>query len=374
LSVIIGHSILAAMKALSPIVIKHIPWLLVPVGIALAVALESCYLPAQAARFLAIQWSARSFDSVNRSADDATKAFLSRVDDIRGYATDELGLRKTGNYTKYVALDRDWLAFVVSACADDSFARHDWSYPFLGALPYRGFYAEKDARGEAKKLKAKGLDVLVRKVDAFSTLGYFRDPLFSFMEGYSEGELAETIIHESAHATLFLGKDSGFNEEFATFVGRQGALSYLQSRFGSGSPQAKAYVSSRRDGTAFAAYLKETARLLEAQYARVDLDRAGKLAAKASIVAERAAEFRASPAGSFESEGYRNFDMSGLDNAWLDLYRLYEEDLTPYSRWFENRSGGDMPRFIADMKALSKKGPGTESMKARLADGSEHAD
>jgi predicted aminopeptidase len=86
-------------------------------------------------------------------------------------------------------------------------------------MPYQGFYERNDAEAEAKRLKALGYDVIVRKVDNFSTLGFFKDPVYSFLTSYSPGEIANLIIHEQAHATLFVKGQSDFNEEFATFVG-----------------------------------------------------------------------------------------------------------------------------------------------------------
>jgi predicted aminopeptidase len=128
--------------------------------------------------------------------------FARRVKDIRRFAMEDLGLRETSSYTKYVDIDRDYLAAVVSASARDSFTRHEWWFPIVGSVPYKGFFNIKDARKEQEKLRKRDLDVWIRGVDAFSTLGWFSDPLYSYMRNYSVYRLADLIIHESLHTTM----------------------------------------------------------------------------------------------------------------------------------------------------------------------------
>ncbi|MDR3341903.1 MAG: aminopeptidase, partial [Treponema sp.] len=148
------------------------------------------------------------------------RRFVEQVLDIRRFAITALGLRESANYTRYVALDRDYLAAVVSAAAQDSFSRYEWWFPVVGKVPYKGFFDPKDARKEAEKLKKKDLDVWIRGVDAFSTLGWFSDPLYSYMRHYPVHQLADLIIHEQLHATVYLKGQSQFDEELAEFVGR----------------------------------------------------------------------------------------------------------------------------------------------------------
>jgi len=245
------------------------------------------------------------------------------------------------------------VADVVSACADDSFERHYWRYPVLGAMPYKGFYDKSDADAEAARLKASGLDVIVRRVDAFSSLGFFKDPLYSFMAEYDEDELAELILHESAHATLFVKGADQFNEEFATFVGRKGAELYLTERYGKDSEALAARRARAADGAAFVEFLKGSARLLDEVYVDATKSQDEKLALKAAILSERAAVFRVEAGSVFHDEGYRRFDMGAVNNAYIDLYRLYEEDLGLYERWFVSVASGSLPDFVATLVALA---------------------
>lgn len=341
----------------------------------------SCWYVKQPYRFLAER--ARAVPVSKLAADPGSSAeligFLSRIEDVREYTVERLGMRPTGNYTKYVALDKDYVADVVSACASDSFERHLWRYPFVGALPYKGFYDRKDAEREAARLKKAGLDVILRGVDAFSSLGYFKDPLYSFMADYDVDVIAEIVFHESAHATLFVKGAEQFNEEFATFVGRKAAELYVADRFGPDSAEAKARRTRAADSAAFTAFLQGTAALLEAAYAEARLARAPGsdavsgvgpdagsgagtggsaerpvLKEKARIIAERAAEFSRIAPSAFSDPAYSSFDMGSINNAYIDLYRLYEEDLGLYERWFAERAGGSLPEFVSSLSMLAK--------------------
>lgn len=325
------------------------------VSVALASLLSSCWYAKQAAHFLAERASAVPVERVasNPGTPPETVAMLETVDRVRRFAVDRVGLSPTRNYTRYVALDRDYVADVVSACAADSFERYRWRYPVLGELPYKGFYDKADANREAKRLKEAGLDVIVRQVEAFSSLGYFKDPLYSFMVGSDEDELAELVIHESAHATLFVKGADQFNEGFATFVGRRGAELYLDERYGPDSTQAARRRARMADGRAFVGFIRGTAALLEEAYADESVGRDARLERKAAVIAERASLFAAERERLFDGEAYRRFDMSTINNAYIDLYRLYEDDLSLFDAWFDRVAGGSLPVFVSALSALA---------------------
>jgi len=323
--------------------------------ILLALSLSSCWYAKQASYFLLERARAQPVDKVRSGPDvsDASLTLFETADRVRDFSITSIGLAPTKNYTRYVTLDKDYVADVVSACASDSFERHYWRYPVLGNLPYKGFYEKKDAQKEATKLKKSGLDVIVRPVEAFSSLGYFTDPLYSFMVEYSEDVIAELIIHESAHATLFIKGAEQFNEEFATFVGRKGAERYLEERYGPQSDQLASRRARNSDGESFIAFLKETASLLDAVYLDAYMTKEAKLTEKASILSLRAAAYKAVAETRFASESYRSFDMAAINNAFIDMYRLYEEDLALYEDWLTRVAGDSLPQFIMTLKELS---------------------
>jgi predicted aminopeptidase len=264
-----------------------------------------------------------------------------------------LGLAATKNYTKYVQLDRDYLAAVVSASAADSFERHEWWFPVVGKVPYKGFFIVDDARTEAAKLEKRGLDVWVRGVDAFSTLGWFSDPLYSFMRDYSVDSLAELIIHESLHATLFLNGHSQFNEELAAFVGEEGARLYMDKNFRPGSPEIQMMSDTQTDSAVFIAFIQGLIAELEALYAR-GLDREEALRQKEALIAAAQERFAREYEQLFKSDNYRGFADMRINNAYLELYRLYYSG-GDYLRDLYERSGGDLPAFIAAAKKLARE-------------------
>jgi predicted aminopeptidase len=258
-----------------------------------------------------------------KAADADTLAFVNRVTDIRRFAMEELGLKESKNYTRYVEIDRDYLAAVVSACAADSFTRREWTFPVVGTVPYKGFFDPKDAGKEAAKLKAEGLDVWIRGVDAFSTLGWFKDPLYSYMKNYSDYQLADLVIHELLHATVFVRGQVQFNEQLAEFVGSGGARLYIESRFGKDSEEYKAIGGNTTDAAAYRAFLRELSAELEAVYGNKSLNRSKKLAQKEQIIKAAQERFAAEYDKRFQSQDYRSFSTLPVNNAYLDLYRLY---------------------------------------------------
>ena len=270
-----------------------------------------------------------------KGKDSEEAAFVKLVLDIRCFAMEELGLRASKNYTRYVELDRDYLAAVVSACAADSFTRHEWTFPVVGTVPYKGFFNPKDAQKEAAKLKSAGLDIWIRPVDAFSTLGWFKDPLYSYMKNYSVYQLADLIIHELFHATAFIKGRVEFNEQLAEFVGTHGARLYIENRYGTDSPEYLSINDGADDYRAFREFLSELRNELEILYSRNDLNREEKINQKESIIKAAQERFETEYESRFQSDRFRNFPNIPVNNAYLDLYRLYHEEDNFFSDLFD---------------------------------------
>jgi predicted aminopeptidase len=161
------------------------------------------------------------------------------------------GLKPTSNYTNYVKLDRTAAVWVVSACEKLKFQPKQWDFPIVGSFPYLGFFDRNDAMNYAQELKKDGWDVDFRGASAYSTLGWFKDPILSTMlstistqdpaTDTALGDLANIVIHESVHATLYLQGQSYFNESLASFVADQLTFTYLSERRGKASVELKAY-------------------------------------------------------------------------------------------------------------------------------------
>ena len=212
-----------------------------------------------------------------------TRDFLLRVTEIKSFAVETIGLTNNGNYTRYKEIARDHLVDVVQACDALSFTPYLWGYPFLGKLPYRGYYERADADGEAARLKKEGYDVIVRPVDAFSTLGFTKDPVYSFMRKYSPFQIASLIIHEQTHATLFVKDQPDFNEELANFVGDEGAFEWLRTKYGEDSPFYHDALDEYADSQTFVGLLQGLSTELKGLYGE-DISREEKLAGKKRII------------------------------------------------------------------------------------------
>jgi predicted aminopeptidase len=159
--------------------------------------------------------------------DPALRARLELVLAVRAFATDTLGLRVGDSYATYAEVDGRAQVWVLSAARRDRLESHTWWYPIVGRVPYRGFFSSPEAEAAGRDLARDDLDVDVRPAVAFSTLGWFADPLLSTTATAPPVELAETVIHELFHATLWVKGATAFNESAATFVGHRGAAAFF---------------------------------------------------------------------------------------------------------------------------------------------------
>ncbi len=332
--------------------------------------LSGCYVLRQGTHLFSYELRARDIERV--LADPATtpevRRLLELVREVRRFGIEEIGLSEDRNYTTYVSIDKDHLVDVVSATADDSFRRHTWWFPIVGRVPYKGFYDPRDAERLAAKLRNRSLDVITRPVDAFSTLGFFRDPVYSFMKSYPVFEVASLVLHEETHATVYLKNQAQFNEELASFVGNEGALLYMRKRCGEDSELYRKTLLEQHDDRAFTDYLKDIRARLETVYAS-DLDRAEKLAAKQRILDEERDSFARDYSERFRTDRYRGFSRARINNAYLDLYATYTEDLGVFERLYE-KDGRDLRLMMEQMRQLKDvEGDAKEHIRTRLLEG-----
>ena len=175
-----------------------------------------------------LMWSRQPVIEVVTTAQPDLQQRLQTAIAIRQFAITDLGLPDNKSYSTYVELDRDAVVWNVVATAPFSLQAKQWCYPVIGCASYRGYFKQVNAQGYAEKLQAQGLDVAVVGATAYSTLGWFSDPLTSLMLRSDDAGIAELLFHELAHQQLYIKGNSRFNEAFATTVGEQGTVHWLQ--------------------------------------------------------------------------------------------------------------------------------------------------
>jgi predicted aminopeptidase len=221
-------------------------------------------------------------------------------------------------------------------------------------MPYKGFFNIEGARKEKAKLEKKDLDVWVRGVDAFSTLGWFKDPLYSYMQDYSAAKLADLIIHELFHATVFIKGQVEFNEELAEFIGSEGARLFIAVRFTEDSDEYRQMINSAEDSQNYVEFIQGLIAELDILYSS-KISREEKLAEKEKIIKAAKERFNAEYDSRFSGGNYKGFSELPVNNAYLDLFRLYHTEDNFYQELYE-RSGRNLPVFIAASKTITKKG------------------
>lgn len=314
------------------------PALLLLIG--LASASDAWYLLEQYVGFYNTVVAAEDIERVRARGDldSATEKLFDRVHEIREFAYNQLGLRRSTNFTRYTELDRNHLVSVVSAVESDSLRRHMWNYPILGPLFYRGFYDEDRARREAARLEARGYDVHIRRVNAFSSLGYFSDPVYSFMAGYDDYRLANLIIHEEVHANIWINGQNVYNEEIATFLGDEGAAHFIAHKYGKDSDEYRAIAAGRADREAYREWIRGVYAELGEAY-RTLRTREERLAAKERIFADARARLSGQYDELFVTERYRHLAEAPLNNAVIDAGYSYAGDLSLYYDLYEELAG-----------------------------------
>ncbi len=315
----------------------------------------NCYLFKQGIYLINYNSKAESIDTLLKdpSTNSELTKFLMLVKEIRKYAIDSIGLNNNTNYSRYVKINRDYLVDVLSACDAVSFNQYQWCFPFFGCVPYKGFFERKDAEREAKKLSNQGKDVNIDEVDAFSTLGFFSDPVYSFMRSYSEYSLASVIIHEQTHAAIFIKNQISFNEETATFVGNQGAINFIKQKYGDGSEQYKNIFLSQMDHDTYLSSLRNLYKDLKQIYESKIYTKDHKLGLKDEVIKKYKENIRNNYDSLFKTQGYRQIDKIKINNAFLSVRMTYSQNIELFNKLYAKKSN-NLKATLAFLKQLKK--------------------
>lgn len=308
----------------------------------------------------------------NPRTDPVVRRKLQLVLAARQYAKDSIGLKTEESFTTYSKLDRDTLVLVLSAAYRDKLVPYTWWFPIVGRVPYKGFFDFDDAKEAAKRLYDDGFDVALRPSAAFSTLGWFNDPLTSTTLSRDSIELVNTVIHEVTHNTFYAPGKAVFNESFASFVGARGAAAFFRLH---GHPDAAARADAEwEDDKVLGDFWTRLSRSLDSAYSEHPDSRGARIAARDTIY-ERARRTLVSDIGPrLRTIGPGYVQRVPLDNASLLARRVYAQDLDLFDQVY-SREGRDLRRTIARVIALAKSSPDDpyEALRRWTAGGSPSA-
>lgn len=303
---------------------------------------------------------ARPIDEVVASTQDVRLAErLKRASEIRAFASRELKLPENASYTRYTDLGRPFVVWNVFATSALSLIPRQWCFPVAGCVNYRGYFNESEAKSEAARLAAAGDDVYIGGVPAYSTLGWFDDPVLSSFIRYPDTALARLVFHELAHQVVYVKDDTEFNESFATAVEEAGVARWIAHQ--ASKPQHAALVAEQARGDRLRAEFRRLIREAKPKLAVVyesSSSEAEKLAHKATVMREMRDAYDQAKAGeaglaAFD-RWFAGYEGKGVNNASLVAVGLYDGKL-PAFRALLAEVGGDLPAFYARARVLAAK-------------------
>jgi len=274
---------------------------------------------------------------------------LDLIADVKAYGK-EIGLKSTDNY-ETIAAEWDRTIWNISACQPLSLTPKTWSFPIVGRVPYLGFFRRSDAQKWRTRLEGQGHEVYVRTAGAYSTLGWFRDPVLMPMLKWKDHRLAETVLHELAHATLWIKGSVKFNESFASFFGDEAAMQYMAARHGPDSDQVTRAAREAEDFARWRAVLRGLYQDLDALYsdpARSDEDKLQEKERLFGTLSDRVLTSQMHDPDRFQ----RAAEGGTWNNARMMQYRTYNHNRDRFQALLDE-SDGDLLQFIARIHAIT---------------------
>jgi len=284
----------------------------------------------------------------NSGVDPVAKEKIRFIQEVKRYGEERLGLTRTKSYSKYFEVKGPVLR-IITASEKDCLQPYRWDFPITGKVPYKGFFSEKDVLEEKRCLEMKGYDTFVQQAGAYSTLGWLKDPIFSSMLRWDKVTLADLILHEMTHATVYFKGQTDLNEQIATFVGNQGAIDFLTETYGGGSKEVIEAVHCQEDDLIFSRWINQACQQLSDFYAK-EIPKDEKLREREVLFRRLKEDFKETMT-SFETESYKNFENVEINNAVFLAYHRYIRRLDDFQalyRYF----GADLKRMIGFFKEI----------------------
>ncbi len=289
----------------------------------------------------------------DESRDAKLRERLRMVKLARRFAVDQLALPDNQSYSQFTALDRPYVLWNVLATPELSLKAVESCFPIAGCLAYRGYYQKQDALKQVVALRDQGYDADWVGVPAYSTLGWFDDPLLSSMMHWGDDALIATLFHELAHQQLFVRNDTAFNESFASFVEQEGLRQFLAAQ-GRSDAAARLRRKQRRQ---FAALVLDARHRLSEGLDNPQMSKAEKRDFKQEVFRQLRGDYLRWRDQQWNgSTRYDFWFERPLNNARLLPFELYDGWVESFERLFQD-SGHQWPRFHAAAKALGKRSP-----------------
>lgn len=269
--------------------------------------------------------------------------------ELRHFMKNELGLNTDDNYSRYVHLDRKYVSYAVNAAPKNKLKAHQWSFPIIGKVPYKAYFRKEKAKAEEDRLKEQGLDTHLRGVSAYSTLGWFEDPLLSSMLRMKEHHYVNTLIHETVHANLYISSQSKFNERVASFLGQLGAEAYYQKM--NRADELKKIVSDEtHDELVFSEFISKETKALR-QWYKDNKDNPNILKDREVQFEALKNRFKKNTLPKMKTKNYTWLPERKLNNAFLLLLELYNSDFSDFEA-VANKQGRDFKKVFNILKTL----------------------
>jgi len=273
---------------------------------------------------------------------------------VREYARDVLQLRVGGSYASFSYVDRPELSYILTAAPKTELEPYTWWFLIVGRIPYKGYFSKEAAEAAAAELQAEGYDTTIRPSAAYSTLGWFDDPLLAHLLKYDKVTLADLVFHELFHNTLYVKGAGHFNESVANFVGGRAAIEFFRENFGEASAEHQLAVKDWQQALEFSAYLEKLAESLNELYAR-DIGYDEKLRLREELFKEAQDEWQ-KRIGDRPSHRFRRFLKQPLNNAVIIHYLLYLKNLRLFETLYEVEGRSLVRTIEAIRKAVAKGG------------------
>jgi predicted aminopeptidase len=274
------------------------------------------------------------------------------IQEVKRFGEERLGLEGRKSYSKFFEVKGPVL-YVITASERDRLQLHSWNFPIVGRVTYKSFFTREEALKEERFLKGRSFDTFVQRVGAYSTLGWLKDPIFPSMLEWEDSVLANLVLHEMTHATVYFKGQTDFNEQVATFVGNRGAIDFMTEKYGPRSKEAVRAIDLQKDDILFARFINQACQQLSNFYAK-EGSKDEKLRGRKEIFQSIKEEFHEIKA-QFNTDDCLDFDKIDLNNAVLLAYRRYIRNLEKHEILYEYL-GRDLEKVVEFFKKIRASG------------------